>query len=468
MSQTLDIRQSFNIDGDMSASLAAVWPVLSPHMADLLADFYGVISKDPDMARFFQDKSHMDHAAAKQLAHWKRLFEGKFDDAYRDSAERVGKVHYEIGLPNLYFMSMYTHLTRAIVRILSRKSGLTRRHANINLIEPAVTAVMIDCEVVTDAFKRAASVDQTTAFEKLAAVIEEVGRGNMSARVSLPYPEAYEANRTSFNAMVDRLEVVFKTVSESASGVTGLTQEVAAMADDLSERAQGQAAAVEQSNAAVSELAGSLRENSEGFKRAIAASSRNKSGAESGLAAAGRANEAMEEIKTGFEDISKITGDIEVISFQTNLLALNASVEAARAGEAGKGFAVVASEVSSLAKRASELTDNIRTMISGSSEVVDKGAVLFEETKEALSQILEAASLVGSEIETAVDAAERQAMTIEEVKRALDAIDQVTQTNAAISARVAESCESLSGSAESLARPFEQFDAADQGVASAA
>lgn len=457
MSKDQEIRRYFNVDDRLFEDLAEVWRVIAPHMSAVLDDFYGMVKSNPDLAKFFTSDQHMKHASAKQLAHWSKLFTGRFDSDYISSAERVGQVHYKIGLPNLYFMSMYTQATREIIHLLSAGSGPLGRKRNARLIEPAVTAVMIDCEVVSDSFKRAETEDQRFAFEKMGEIINEIAQGRMSARIGMPYPERYEANRMAFNSMAERLDAVFQTVSDNATGVNNMTQEVSRMADDLSERAQGQAAAVEQSNAAVSELANSLHENNESFKRAIEASARNRSGAESGLDAAGRANEAMEEIKTGFDDITKITANIEVISFQTNLLALNASVEAARAGEAGKGFAVVASEVSSLAKRAQELTDSIRTMITSSSAVVDKGAVLFDETKDALSQIMEAAASVGAEIENAVEAARTQALTIDEVKKALDSIDHVTQTNAAIAAGVADSCEGLSSSAQTMASPFETF-----------
>ncbi|PWF25394.1 methyl-accepting chemotaxis protein [Corticimicrobacter populi] len=70
---------------------------------------------------------------------------------------------------------------------------------------------------------------------------------------------------------------------------------------------------------------------------------------------------AQERLKSGLDElerisssIGRITQGINAIADHTNLLALNAAVEAARAGEAGRGFAVVADEVRRLASSSKE------------------------------------------------------------------------------------------------------------------
>ncbi|MGP1358233.1 methyl-accepting chemotaxis protein [Roseicyclus sp.] len=453
-----EIHRRFFVDDAFLADLAEVWRLVAPSLDGMLDDFYASVKNDSQLRGFFDSEAQMVSAKRKQIAHWEKLFTSRFDEDYLASAARVGGVHFRIGLPGMYFMSMYSQAARLILdSLLAARPRFSRRPLHANLLVPAMRAIMIDIDTISHEYATAKDIARVAASDRLGAVIADYAKGRLSARVDLPFPELFEVQCVALNAMGERIETVFEGVRLNATEVRSLTKQVSDLADDLSHRSQGQAAAVEQSNAAVTALAESVRENMAGFQRAIEASRGNTGEAESGLEAASHASGAMDRIKAGFGEITRITTDIEEISFQTNLLALNASVEAARAGEAGKGFAVVATEVSSLAKRAAELTETIRSKIGRSSGYVDEGSLLFGQTRETLERIRDSANTVSKEIEAAATIARDQFMSIEEVKKALDSIDTVTQTNAAIASRVADSCESVQVAADNLARPFDAF-----------
>src|SRR5690606_7577772 len=180
-------------------------------------------------------------------------------------------------------------------------------------------------------------------------------------------------------------------LQQTSSTLRTATGEILSGANDLSERTTRQAATIEETSAAMEQLATTVLQNADRASDASTNAGRVTQAAEEGGEVMQQATDAMERITTSSGKISNIIGLIDDIAFQTNLLALNASVEAARAGEAGKGFAVVAVEVRRLAQSAAEASSEVKALIEQSGSEVAGGSKLVASAADKLMTMLEGA-----------------------------------------------------------------------------
>ena len=100
---------------------------------------------------------------------------------------------------------------------------------------------------------------------------------------------------------------------------------------------------------------------------------------------------SIHAMKTGMDQVAKITNIINNIAEQTNLLSLNATIEAARAGEAGKGFNVVAGEIRKLSQQSKESLNQIQyaiyTTIQETEVIIEKTDIMNKNVQEGVIDI---------------------------------------------------------------------------------
>jgi methyl-accepting chemotaxis protein len=289
------------------------------------------------------------------------------------------------------------------------------------------------------------------------AVLAALAETDLTRRMTGDYEGAFARLKDDTNAVADKLTEVVGQLKRTSTALKLATSEILSGANDLSERTTKQAATIEETSAAMEQLAATVLQNAERARQASEVAGTVTRTAEEGGAVMSDANEAMERITASSAKISNIIGMIDDIAFQTNLLALNASVEAARAGEAGKGFAVVAVEVRRLAQSAAQASSEVKVLIEQSADEVKGGSKLVADAAAKLEAMLEAARSSNALMDGIARESREQASSIEEVNAAVRQMDEMTQHNAALVEETNAAIEQTEAQARELDRVVDIF-----------
>jgi methyl-accepting chemotaxis protein len=322
----------------------------------------------------------------------------------------------------------------------------------------------IDASVkMMDQIKEANLRDQEKAEQlrrKVNALLEVVGaaaQGDLTRTVKVEGNEAVDELAAGIQKMLKDLSHVIGQVTESAAQFGEGSRVVAESSQTLAQGAQTQSSSVQQMTASIEELARSIQMVKENAQEADKVAKRTNDLAEHGGQAVQKSVEAMELIRTSSTQIGEIIQVISEIASQTNLLALNAAIEAARAGEHGMGFAVVADEVRKLAERSNQAAREISTLIKESTQRVQEGSHLSDETGSALKEIIEGVQGTVAKISEIASATIQQAGSAEEVSKAIQGVAQVTEQSAAGAEEMASSSEELGAQAAALRDMVSRF-----------
>ena len=308
-----------------------------------------------------------------------------------------------------------------------------------------------------DAVRRAAEEEQRLVVASVGEGLSQLSDGNLTYRLEAAFPEDYRKLRDDFNLAMGRLEETMTVIISSAAGIRSTTTEISQASDDLSRRTEQQAASLEETAAALEEVTTTIRHASDGADRARDIVETTRQNARRSGDVVDQTVTAMREIESSAQQIAQITGVIDEIAFQTNLLALNAGVEAARAGDAGRGFAVVASEVRALAQRSAEAAKEIKALIGSSTERVNQGVRLVDDTGQALTRIIDEVAQISGLVADIAASAREQATGLGEINVAVNQMDQMTQQNAAMVEESTAASHSLAQETTSLADLMGRF-----------
>ena len=361
--------------------------------------------------------------------HFSLLLTGQFDERYIESCRSLTEQEYKIGITPRTRMIAGNMVFRAVVDALARSARLSPRRvaAGAKLISQAI------------GFDIATSM---TLHQDAAINASEARRQVLDSAIA------------AFELTINEVVAGVKEVSRSLSVGSGAMRRAA---DEIFDRMKSAAHAsitttesVETTAAATEELSKSIGEIGNQSAGSLDLANHAARDAEVSMKTLGQLADAVGQIGSVVDLISKIAG-------QTNLLALNATIEAARAGEAGRGFAVVASEVKALAEQTAKATGEISQQITGIQGATQESVNAIKEISGTIERLAEISSAIAAAVEEQGAATQEISRNVQQAARGTQQVSSnisdvqrgASETGAA-SSQVLSAAQSLSGDSHRL------------------
>jgi methyl-accepting chemotaxis protein len=320
--------------------------------------------------------------------------------------------------------------------------------------------------VLKDSFLREeeAKEELQNRVEDLSDILKKVAKGDLTVRAEMSGGnDAMDRLVKRTNETIDRMEKLIGQTKNAALTVVKGVRHISEGNQELSQRTQQQAATIEETSATVEELVSSINHNAANTRQADSLSKDAVAVAVEGGNTVEKTTEAMNDVAEGSRKIVEMMDLINEITFQTNLLSINAAVEAARAGEHGRGFAVVADEIRNLARKSSDASKDIQSLVRDIMERVNTGKEWVGQLENGFKKIIQTIKQVSDALGEVSLATQEGSRGVEQIGQGMGEMSDVIEHDATLVDELASATEQLNEKATLLQGMTDKFTLGDQG-----
>jgi twitching motility protein PilJ len=287
------------------------------------------------------------------------------------------------------------------------------------------------------------------AILRLMDELGELAEGNLTINASVT-EDITGAVADSINYTVEELRGLVRGINNAAVQMDQAASQAGQISESLQEASRRQTEEIEETSAAVVNLAQSVQQVSGNAAESARVAEQSLAAAEKGQQAVANAIASMNGLREQIQETSKrikrlgessqeigeIVELISDITEQTNVLALNAAIQAASAGEAGRGFSVVAEEVQRLAERSGDATKQIAAIVKTIQSDTHDTVAAMEVSTQGVVEGAKLSDAAGQTLAEIGDVSKRLAALIAGISNA-------TQSQAESTAKVAETMQDI-------------------------
>jgi uncharacterized membrane protein (DUF373 family) len=106
-----EIKNNYRFSDPDIETLVRLLPIVSPHVDQIVTDFYNLLLTMPDTAKFIGSETKLARLQAQHRQWLLELFQGPYDERYFQRLQRIGQAHVRIGL-SAHFVYVGMNLVR--------------------------------------------------------------------------------------------------------------------------------------------------------------------------------------------------------------------------------------------------------------------------------------------------------------------------------------------------------------------